>query len=373
LTDAVPAPGEIRPSDAGGAGGREPAAILYTSGSTGLPKGIVLSHANLLAGTRIVANYLELTGRDRILSLLPFSFDYGLNQLLTAVDRGATLVLQRSHYPADICRSLASHGITGLGAVPPVWVQLMASTSPLPKMRLPELRYITNSGGTFPVELLRRYRAHLPHVRIYPMYGLTEAFRSTYLPPEFVDRLPDSIGKPIPESEILVVDQDGRRCGVGEVGELVHSGPTVALGYWRDPEATAARFRHHPFAAASSERVVYSGDLVRTDAQGFLYFVGRRDQLLKCFGQRVSPEEVEGIILASGLVDEAAVRGEPDAVAGTRVVAHVVPRRDAYTRPALLTWCRREMPAHMVPARIVEHDALPRTSTLKLDRQQVQA
>ncbi len=373
LVDGLRGAGDVEPvGEGGGAGGGEPAVILYTSGSTGRPKGIVLSHENLLAGARIVAGYLDLSENDRILSVLPFGFDYGLNQMLCSVRCGATLVLQRSHFPADICRSLVQQRITGLAGVPPLWVQLMLPTSPLARMELPDLRYVTNSGGAFPVELLRRYRAHLPHVRIYLMYGLTEAFRSTYLPPERVDDLPGSIGKAIPETEVFLVDSDGRVCEPGEVGELVHRGPTVSLGYWRDPIATARIFRPDPRASGSGERVVYSGDLARTDREGFLYYVGRRDQLLKCHGQRVNPQEVEEVLLASALLQEAVVHGEPDEVTGTRIVAHVVPRSGAsFSEAELLKWCRREMPGHMVPARIVEHASFPRTPSLKIDRERV--
>jgi acyl-CoA synthetase (AMP-forming)/AMP-acid ligase II len=199
------------------------------------------------------------------------------------------------------------------------------------------------------------------------MYGLTEAFRSTYLPPERIDERPRSIGKAIPETEILVLDPSGRPCEPGEVGELVHRGPTVALGYWRDPEATARVFRPDPSGAPGL--AVHSGDRVRRDEEGFLHYVGRADQLLKCSGYRLNPEEVEEVLLASGLVQEAVVRGEPDEAAGTRVVAHVVPRAGgAFSAAALLDWCRREMPGYMVPARIVEHAAFPRTSSLKIDR-----
>lgn len=348
-------------------GGREPAAILYTSGSTGRPKGILLSHANLVAGARIVSRYLEIRPDERILGVLPFSFDYGLNQLLTAIANGATLVLQRSHFPADIYQALGRHAITAMAGVPPLWIQLFAAGSPLAQGAFAHLRYITNSGGAFPSELVARCRRALPQTRLYLMYGLSEAFRSTYLPPDEAERRPTSIGRAIPETEIYVLDDAGHACGPGEVGELVHRGPTVALGYWRDPEATAIRFRECSFAPG--ERVVFSGDLVRRDEDGFLYFVGRRDQLLKCQGFRVSPDEVEELLYASGLVAEAAVHGVPDPTSGHAIVADVVPRdRSAFTEAALLAYCRREMPSYMVPRTIRTHAALPRTPSGKLDR-----
>jgi acyl-CoA ligase (AMP-forming) (exosortase A-associated) len=351
-------------------GGPGPAAILYTSGSTGRPKGILLSHENLLAGTRIVARYLEIRHDERIISILPLSFDYGLNQLLTAVATGATLFLQRSHFPADIHRSLARYEITGMAGVPPLWKQLLTEGSPLTQEALPHLRYITNSGGAFPTELVAHCRRVLPSTRLYLMYGLSEAFRSTYLPPVELERRPGSMGRAIPETEIHVLDEHGRECRPGEVGELVHRGPTVALGYWRDPEATEQVFRRPPFAAtAPDERVVYSGDLVRRDEDGYLYFIGRRDQLIKCQGYRVSSDEVEETIFASGLVAEVVVHGVPDPVSGQAIVAHVVPRPGGdFSEQELLAYCRREMPAYMVPRAVRAHAELPRTASGKIDR-----
>lgn len=352
-------------------GGDEPAILLYTSGSTGRPKGILISHSNLLAGARIVGNYLELSERERILSVLPFSFDYGLNQLLTTVDQGATLVLQRSSFPADICRSLEQHDITGLAGVPTLWIQLMQRHSPFAQRRFPKLRYVTNSGGVFPVELVRRYREHLPGVKLFLMYGLSEAFRSTYLPPEQVDARPSSMGRAIPETEILLIGEDGREVGPDAPGELVHAGPTVALGYWNRAEATAAVFRPDP-RSTELPKVVYSGDLVRRDADGYLYFVGRRDQQIKSYGFRISPEEVEEQLQASGLVAEVVVRGVPDDVAGMAVEAHVVPRApDAFTVEALRRYCEEKMPRYMVPKHVFVHADFPRTSSGKVDRKSV--
>jgi acyl-CoA ligase (AMP-forming) (exosortase A-associated) len=352
-----------------------PAVILYTSGSTGRPKGILISHANLLAGARIVIRYLGIREDERILSVLPFSFDYGLNQLLTVVQQGATIVLQRSHFPADICRALTRYEITALAAVPTLWIQLMQRHSPLATLPLPHLRYITNSGGAFPIDLVKQYRAVMPHVRIVLMYGLSEAFRSTYLPPEQIDIRPGSMGRAIPETEILVVDEDGRECGPNEVGELVHAGPTVALGYWnREPEVSAKVYRPHPLKPGSPERVVYSGDLVKKDEEGYLTFVGRRDQQLKSHGFRISPEEVEEIIHASGLVAEVVVNGTPDEIAGTAIVAHVVARVPAtFTTAALLAYCQEVMPRYMIPTHVHVHAALSRTASGKVDRAAVRA
>ena len=364
-------PGSTR-ADATGVrrGGDEPAAILYTSGSTGRPKGILISHENLIAGARIVSGYLDVDEADRVLAIPPFNFDYGLNQLLTTVRSGATLVLQRSPLPADICRALVAHEITGMPAVAPLWIQLVQETSPFTRMSFPHLRYATNTGGALPVEVVRQLRETLGHVHLYLMYGFSEAFRSTYLDPAEVDRRPASIGKAIPETEIFILSADGRRCGPGEVGELVHRGPTVSLGYWADPSATAALFRPNPFGPpGSTERVAYSGDLVRTDDDGFVYFVSRRDEMIKSQGFRISPTEVEEIVFSSTLVKEVVAKGEPDALAGSVVAVHCVPADvDRFSPDELTDYCRREMPRYMVPRRIYVHDAFPRTASGKIDR-----
>ncbi len=354
------------------AGGDAPAVLLYTSGSSGKPKGILISHANLLVGAEIVSDYLGLTSGDRILSVLPFSFDYGLNQLLCAVHRGARCVLQRSMLPADLCRSLQEHEITVLAGVPPLWIQLMQDISPFAEMQFPSLRILTNSGGVFPVDLVARYREKLPEARIFLMYGLSEAFRSSYLPPEEIHVRPESMGKAIPRCELFVLDDEGRECAPGEVGELVHRGPTVALGYWNAPEATAQVFRPDPIDPSREERVVYSGDLVRRDEEGFLYFVARRDQMIKSMGYRISPQDVEEQLRSSGLVAEVVVGARPDDVAGQAVVAHLVPvDADAFDEDELLRFCRREMPSYMIPAEITLHSTLPRTSTGKFDRKRL--
>jgi acyl-CoA synthetase (AMP-forming)/AMP-acid ligase II len=282
---------------------------------------------------------------------------------------GCTIVLQRSHLPADVCSALERHRITALAGVPTLWIQLMQRGSPLQRMELPHLRYITNSGGAFPTELVQRYRARFPHVRIFLMYGLSEAFRSTYLPPDELDRRPDSMGKAIPETDVLVIGSDGRPCAPGQPGELVHRGPTVALGYWNEPLATARVFRPDPLEPDARRKAVYSGDVVKRDDDGFLYFVGRRDQLIKTSGYRVSPEEVEELIYATDLVAEVVVHGRPDPVAGAAIVADVVPSDAPRFEPgALIDACRASMPPYMVPKAVRVHDKLPRTASGKFDR-----
>jgi acyl-CoA ligase (AMP-forming) (exosortase A-associated) len=345
------------------------AAILYTSGSTGLPKGVMLTHANLLAGTRIVRNYLGITGADRILSVLPFSFDYGLNQWLTVLEQGALIVLLNFQLGDQIVRQLARHRITGLAGVPTVWAILTKAAPSLLKTPLPDLRYITNSGGAVPEATVRRLREILPATQIFLMYGLTEAFRSTFLPPSEVDHRPTSIGKAIPECEVFVVTADGRRAGPGEHGTLVHRGPTVSMGYWRRPEDTARVLRPNPLTPAveGGETVCFSGDLAYADEDGFLYFVGRQDAMIKSAGYRISPSEVEDMLMSTGAFRQVAVIGLPDEWVGQRVAAVGVAADAGTTTEAVLAQASQQLPAHMVPARIDWVEALPTTPNGKVD------
>ena len=279
--------------------------ILYTSGSTGKPKGVVLSHRNMVAGAKSVASYLRNESNDVLLAALPLSFDAGFSQLTTAFHAGASVVLLNYLLPRDVVHAVARHEVTGLTAVPPLWIQLTQVT--WPEGAGDHLRYFANTGGRMPLETLKRLRALLPRAKPYLMYGLTEAFRATYLPPEEVERRPDSIGKAIPNSEILVLRPDGTPCAPDEPGELVQRGALVAQGYWNDAEKTAERFKPLPRAAASGlmlpEIAVFSGDTVRRDAEGFLYFIGRKDEMIKSSGYRISPSEVEEVLYGTQLVD----------------------------------------------------------------------
>jgi acyl-CoA synthetase (AMP-forming)/AMP-acid ligase II len=352
----------------------EYAQIIFTSGSTGLPRGVVFTHQSLRQGASVVASYLGLTAEDRIASLLPLNSVYGLNQLLCAVTSGATLVVERSALPAQIEGTLRAAEATVVAAVPPLWLQLLRVRR-FRDEAMPALRIMQNAGGHLPVSAVRGLRAAQPQARLFLQYGLTETFRSTYLAPDEVDRHPSSIGRSIPGADILVVRDDLTACDVGEVGELVHRGPTVAVGYWNDVEATTRVFRPDPQRGSDSaggERVVFSGDLVRRDAEGLLYFVGRRDRMIKTLGHRVAPDEVAEVLFASGEVLHAVVAGEPDTERGERIVAYVM-LAPSGSIEALASFCRRELPRHMQPSRFEAHPTLPRLASGKYDLQTLRA
>lgn len=347
------------------------AAILYTSGSTGKPKGVMLSHANVMAGAEIVATYLGISDKERILAVLPFSFDAGLNQLTTAMLRGGTIVLINFVFARDVVQMLLKEKITGLAGVPTLWSLITQPNSTLKKQPLSDLRYITNTGGAMPQNVLKLLREALPTTKVFLMYGLTEAFRSTYLPPEELDKRPTSMGKAIPDTEILVIGEDGNLCKSGEIGELVHRGPTVSLGYWGRPEDTERVLRPNPLLPAEfgdCERVCYSGDLVKMDEEGFLYFIGRRDTMIKSSGYRISPTEVEEAIFSSGKVRHAAVIGIPDEVLGQTIKAFVVARDGEPVNPEdVLAHCANKLPRYMVPKAVEVLGEMPRTSSGKVD------
>ncbi len=351
------------------------ATILYTSGSTGMPKGVATSQRNVVVGAQIVATYLENTREDRILSALPLNFDAGMSQFTTSLRVGATLVLQRSRLPGDLSRALRRHEITGVTGVPPLWSLLLRSAKSIQEEPLESLRYIANTGGRIPQANLDELRRLLEPsgTRIYLMYGLTEAFRSTYLPPEEVHRGSRCIGKAIPNTEILVINKEGKECAPDEPGELVHRGPTVAMGYWGKDEATRKAYRPNPLASPELldvERVVYSGDTVRRDEEGFLYFIGREDAMIKSQGYRLSPEEVENLLIGSGLVHEACAFGVEDPEVGQLVMA-AVSLKDGTDNGAvdqIREHVIKNGPPYMVPKEIFVLDELPKTGSGKIDR-----
>jgi len=351
------------------------AAILYTSGSTGRPKGVVLSHRNMVAGAKSVASYLENDSNDVLLAALPLSFDAGFSQLTTAFHAGAKVALLNYLLPKDVINALVNERVTGLTAVPPLYIQLVQLE--WPQSISGRLRYFANTGGRMPLETLKLLRSKLPSTKPYLMYGLTEAFRSTYLPPEDVDRRPDSIGKAIPNAEILVLRPDGTPCAPNEQGELVHRGALVGMGYWNDPEKTAERYKPLPVGVGGRkpgmvvpELAVFSGDTVRMDEDGFLYFVGRKDEMIKTSGYRISPTEIEEAIYATKLVGEVAAFGSDHPTLGQSIVVMATPLGgDALDVDMLMAECRQRLPAYMVPARIVACQApLPRNPNGKIDR-----
>jgi acyl-CoA ligase (AMP-forming) (exosortase A-associated) len=351
------------------------AAILYTSGSTGRPKGVVLSHRNMVTGAKSVASYLENHSDDVLLAALPLSFDAGFSQLTTGFHAGARVVLLNYLLPKDVINAAVRERVTGLTAVPPLYIQL--SQLEWPQSVTDHLRYFANTGGRMPLQTLNRLRAMLPKTKPFLMYGLTEAFRATYLPPEQVDRRPGSIGKAIPNAEILVLREDGSPCAPNEPGELVQRGALVAMGYWGDPEKTAERFKPLPTGAHAREPglmlpelAVFSGDTVRQDEEGFLYFIGRRDEMIKTSGYRISPTEIEEVLYATQLVGEVAAFGVPHPELGQAIVVVVTAQPGTVLKPeALLAACAERLPGYMFPKKVdVRTGPLPRNANGKIDR-----
>lgn len=345
-------------------------AILYTSGSTGKPKGVVLSHRNLIVGAESVSTYLENRSSDVILSLLPLSFDAGFSQLTTGFCVGAHVVLVNYLLPEDVIRLCAQHRVTGITAVPPLWIQLAKKS--WSEAAAQNLRYFANTGGRMPKATLDSLRTIFPGAKPFLMYGLTEAFRSTYLDPAEVDRRPDSIGKAIPNAEILVVRPDGSLCNAGEQGELVHRGALVAQGYWKDPERTAQRYKPVPAREDGfciAEMAVWSGDLVVRDEEGFLYFVGRNDEMIKTSGYRVSPTEIEEVAYDTGVVRDAVALGIEDPKLGQHIVLLISPTEGKELDPnEIIAEFKKRVPLYMVPHRIVIRSTLPRSPNGKFDR-----
>lgn len=340
------------------------AAILYTSGSTGRPKGVMLSHANLALGAVSVAQYLKLQPDDKTLAVLPLSFDYGQNQMLSTWRAGGCVVPLDYLTPRDVIKACAKHGITTLAAVPPLWVQLAEQDWPVEAAV--SMRRLTNSGGALTPSLVKMLRSIFGEgTDIYAMYGLTEAFRSTYLDPALIDGNPTSMGRGIPFAEIVVVAPDGREAAPDESGELVHAGPLVAQGYWQDEQRTAERFKPAPAFSEYGGMAVWSGDTVKRDAEGLLYFVGRDDAMIKTSGNRVSPTEIEEAAVESGLVAEACALGRKDERLGAAIVLFV---RGTGDDEGLKVHLKATLPNFMQPAEVVWLDAFPKSANGKLDR-----
>ena len=347
------------------------AAILYTSGSTGRPKGVMLSHANLTLGALSVAEYLKLSADDRTICVLPLSFDYGQNQLFSTWAAGGCAVPLDYLTPRDVMKACAREKITTLAAVPPLWVQLVEHE--WPEEAVASMRRLTNSGGALTTSLVRQLRAIFGSgTDIYAMYGLTEAFRSTYLDPALIDENPTSMGTAIPFAEILVVDETGSVARPNQSGELVHCGPLVAQGYWNDPERTAQRFKSAPEASHYSGTAVFSGDTVKRGDDGLLYFVSRDDAMIKSSGNRISPTEIEEIAVGSGIIAEAVALGIPDERLGQAIRLFVRPvEREsdfAAVTEQLGKYLKQNLPNFMYPGDIVLLSEFPKNPNGKLDR-----
>ena len=353
----------------------DPAVIFYTSGSTGRAKGVLLSSQNIVDGARIVAGYLDNSSSDRLLAALPLSFDYGFSQVTTALFSGGAAILTNYTLPQPLLSEALTFKATGLAGVPTMWSQL--ANTRFPDGDYSALRYLTNSGGRIPNTVLAEIRRRLPCARFYLMYGLTEAFRSSYLEPDKIDEKPNSIGKAIPEVELFVLDKEGKPCAPDEPGELVHSGALVTLGYWKDAAATRGKFRSLPAALANStgdNRAVWTGDIVRRDADGYLYFQDRNDNMLKCSGYRISPTEIEDVILESGLATDVAAIGIPDSQVGQRVGIAIVSGAEHEDYDfAVRHICARELPPYMQPDQILVLEKFPLTANGKPDRTAIAA
>jgi len=342
------------------------AAIIYTSGSTGMPKGVTMTHHNMVFASASISAYLQMTADDRILSVLPLSFDYGLYQLLLCVHVGASLFLEPGiRFPGTLVSRITTHRITGLPGVPTLF-QVLLSLPSLGEHDWSALRFITNTGAALHRSTIQGLRTLLPNANLYAMYGQTECKRVCYLPPAEIDRKPGSVGIAIPGTEVWIEDDTGHKVAPGEVGQLMVRGPHVMQGYWNDPERSAKRLRvgHWPW-----ERTLATGDLFRQDAEGFLYFMGRSDEIIKSRGEKVSPREVEHVLLEAPGVLDAAVVGVPHDVLGDAVWAHVSPHPGILLNPRdLQLFCQARLESHLVPFKIVIHEQLPKTPNGKIDK-----
>ncbi len=340
------------------------ACLIYTSGSTGEPKGVMSDHSNVTFAMRSITSYLENRQDDILIGVLPLSFDYGLYQLLMAFTFGGTLVLERGlAYPAEVLQRIGQERVTGFPGVPTVFSVLLSMD--LSDYDLSSLRYMTNTAAALPTAHIQQIRQKFPHVRLYSMYGLTETKRCLYLPVEELDRRPGSVGIPIPGTEAWLEDEQGNRLGRGETGELVIRGRHVMRGYWGDAQASAERFRPGPIAG---ERVCHTGDLFRMDGEGFYYFVGRKDDIIKSRGEKVSPKEVENVLYGLPGVREAAVIGIPDPVLGQAVKAFVASDDVALTEAQVLRYCREHLEDFMVPRVVEMRPELPKTPSGKIKK-----
>ncbi|HNQ02432.1 MAG TPA: AMP-binding protein [Syntrophales bacterium] len=342
------------------------ASIIYTSGSTGNPKGVMLTHLNMVSAATSITTYLENVPEDIVINVLPLSFDYGLYQVLMTCKFGGTLVLEKSFvFPYEIVKRMSEERVTGFPGVPTIFAILLQMKD-LRKYDLGSLRYITNTAAALPVTHIRQIREAFPQARLYSMYGLTECKRVSYLPPEELDRRPDSVGRGMPNEEVWIVDDRGNRLGPGAIGELVVRGSNVMKGYWGDQETTDRVLKPGPLPG---EKVLCTGDLFRMDEEGFLYFVGRKDDMIKTRGERVSPKEVENALYAAEGVAEAAVLPVPDELLGSAIKAYIVPKDGAdLTDKLLLLHCKKMLEEFAIPKYFEFRDSLPKNASGKIDK-----
>lgn len=347
------------------------ASLIYTSGSTGNPKAVMSPHSSMVAASQSIIEYLENDKDDVILNVLPLSFDYGLYQLLMTFIFGGTLILEPSFaYPGKILNIIKREKVTGFPIVPTIAAILMRLKG-IKGSDLSSVRYVTSTGAPLSTKAIGFLRDVFEKARIYSMYGLTECKRVSYLPPDMLDKKPESVGIPIPGCRVSVVDEGGRELPPGEVGELVVRGPNVMAGYWEDPELTKRTFRR---ADGTDERILYTGDLFRRDNEGFLYFVGRKDDMIKCKGERVSPREVENALMELEDVVEAAVVGVPDPILGEAVRAFVVVRKGSQlSEREVLRHAERRLEDFMVPKSVVFMESLPKTPHGKTDKRKLKS
>jgi long-chain acyl-CoA synthetase len=344
------------------------AALIYTSGSTGRPKGVMVTHLNVISAATSISTYLENTPDDIVINVLPLAFDYGLYQLLMMFKVGGTLILHDSFaFPNVVLEKIIRENVTGFPIVPTISAMLLQMN--LAKYSFPKLRYITNTAAALPLEHIRKMRALFPTVKIFSMYGLTECKRVSYLPPDQIDIRPNSVGRGMPNEEVYVVDENGARVAPGVVGELVIRGSNVMKGYWELPEETDRCLKPGPLVG---EKVLYSGDLFRADEEGYLYFLGRKDDIIKTRGEKVSPREVEDVLYSLDGVAEVAVIGEPDPVLGNAIKAVLTLRPGAQlTRQDVLRHCAANLEDFMVPKIVEFQDSLPKTESGKISKRAI--
>ena len=340
------------------------ACLIYTSGTTGEPKGVMSDHSNVVFATASIIEYLRNVESDIVIDVLPLSFDYGLYQLLMTFRFGGTLVLESSFaYPAVFLNRIAAEKVTGFPGVPTIFAMLVKMD--LSAFDLSSLRYITNTAAALPAAHIVKLQGKFPGVRLYSMYGLTETKRTLYLPPEWLTTKPGSVGIAIPGTEVWLEDNEGRRLGPGVVGELVVRGRHVMRGYWEAPELTAARYRPGPLPG---ERICYTGDLFRMDEDGFMYFIARKDDIIKSRGEKVAPKEVETVIYGLNGVAEVTVVGVPDPILGQAVKAVIVKEDPALTENKVLAYCKAHLEDFMVPKWVEFREELPKSPSGKVRR-----